>query len=251
MVSQKIVKWNSKISEKEIVQALEDIVDHINALREENIYIGVFCLELISSDEMLSVENSFITRLSSLMKRLNIYIVVDDIMCGIRCGEVFSYMLYQNFKPDFVVIGKTFMFGMVIAINKKNELKSLYKFSGFPECPIDPMLIRKTIEILRVVKKESLLHNARSIGNEMMEHLARLCTQFNMNSEQSQIATFGGVGCMWFTNLDLRWKHGDNVTEDGRLLPYITIDKDDLPKLIRSTGSLKYFVLNNLSATTS
>ena len=244
--NQRKVNQQRKIPERDILQYIDDIKQRILRLKEENIYIGVLSLELLSSDRVLSVDQRFLLLLSVLLKNMNIYLVVDDILSGIRCGEVFSYILFENFKPDFVVIGKAFLFGMIVAINKNKDkelLAGFYKFGGFPTCAIDSMVIRKTIEILNVIKSRRLLNNVKRIGRGLEECLSNMCQQYNEDSLSGQIAIFGGVGCIWFTNLNVVSDAVPNplFSEFGRLLPYITISENILPRILKSSGSLKDF----------
>lgn len=231
-------------------ECLEAIKDQILQLRKRGVQIGVLLIETITSDKMLCISEYFLVALSKLLRELKVFLVVDDIMAGIRCGEVFSHLLYKDFVPDFVLIGKAFLFSMLVAINKHKDkafLLNLYNFAGFPTSPMDSMVIRKSIEICRIIRRKSLLNNIKLIGKEMNEHLLALCKKVNKSNEIYEKAVFGGVGCMWYTNLDLYSENKHFINSHGRLFPHITIDPSIVKILIKTKMNINYLTFNELS----
>ena len=52
--------------------------------------IKVFLIELVSSDTMQLLRGVFLFALGNVLKKLDIFFVVDDIMAGLRCGHHLS-----------------------------------------------------------------------------------------------------------------------------------------------------------------
>ena len=143
------------------------------------------------------------------------------------------------------------MLGMAIAINKtadKKEMKELYCLGGAPTNAMDSLVIRKSMEICWVIKEHRLLLNIKQIGKTMDSLLEGFCKEYNKVSYHFQMAVYGGIGCLWYTNLKLYSNQEEILMEYGRLFPLINIDSKIFISIIKSKNILADFSVEEQSS---
>ena len=94
--------------------------------------IKVFLIELVSSDTMQLLRGVFLFALGNVLKKLDLLLVVDDIMAGLRCGHHLSVQLYGDsdnwpITPDLVCLGKAYGSGALIALFQSKSLSPFQK----------------------------------------------------------------------------------------------------------------------------
>jgi ornithine--oxo-acid transaminase len=122
----------------------------------------------------------YLKTVSEICKRNNVLLITDEIQCGLgRSGKLFAFM-YENIKPDVVIIGKALSGGCypVSAVLSGKEILGVFKpgdhGSTFGGNPLAAAVAR---ESLKVLIEEKLIENSFEMGNYFIDELKKINSQ--------------------------------------------------------------------------
>ena len=103
----------------------------------------------------------FLYNLRRLADRLNMLVVLDDTLMSVRCGRIFSHLLYgvAVFEPDFIVVGKCWQLSALLWV-KRSQL-SADRGSSPRNAPIDA----PDFQLVRRNHRSAREGNVRSFQN--------------------------------------------------------------------------------------
>ncbi len=111
----------------------------------------------------------------------NVLLILDEIQSGLgRCGKLFAYM-YEDVRPDVLVIGKALSGGYypVSAVLSSAEILGVFKpgdhgstFGG------NPLACAVARTALRVLKEEKLVERSEELGKYFIQRLKSLRSSF-------------------------------------------------------------------------
>jgi 4-aminobutyrate aminotransferase-like enzyme len=104
------------------VTALETIAAYINQSRNTNSPIGLLLVEPITSTNLLGLSSVFLSELRKLCSKFSIYLASDEILTGLKTWSPFVSLLYNDFAPDFITFGKSFLMCGILALDKSPEI---------------------------------------------------------------------------------------------------------------------------------
>jgi ornithine--oxo-acid transaminase len=114
---------------------------------------------------------------SEICKKNNVLLIADEIQCGLgRSGKLFAFM-YEEIKPDVVIIGKALSGGCypVSAVLSSKEILGVFKpgdhGSTFGGNPLAAAVAR---ESLKVLVEEKLIEKSFEMGNYFIEELRKI-----------------------------------------------------------------------------
>lgn len=119
-------------------------------------------------------ETEFMQQLDSLCKKHNVPLILDEIQSGYgRTGQFFAHQI-ADIKPDLITMAKSMGNGFPIGgllISPKFEAKKGMLGTTFGG---NHLACAAAIAVLNVMKEESLIENATSIGNYLKEKLLNI-----------------------------------------------------------------------------
>jgi len=114
---------------------------------------------------------------SEICRKNNVLLIADEIQCGLgRSGKLFAFM-YDNIKPDLVIIGKALSGGCypVSAVLSDEEILGVFKpgdhGSTFGGNPLGAAVAR---ESLKVLVEENLIANSYEMGEYFRTELKKI-----------------------------------------------------------------------------
>ena len=114
---------------------------------------------------------------SEICRKNNVLLIADEIQCGLgRSGKLFAFM-YDNIKPDLVIIGKALSGGCypVSAVLSDEEILCVFKpgdhGSTFGGNPLGAAVAR---ESLKVLVEENLIANSYEMGEYFRTELKKI-----------------------------------------------------------------------------
>jgi ornithine--oxo-acid transaminase len=118
--------------------------------------------------------DGYLSEVSKICKENNILFIADEIQSGLgRSGKLFAFM-YDNIRPDAVIIGKALSGGCypVSAVLSSKEILGVFKpgdhGSTFGGNPLGAAVAR---ESLKVLVEENLIENSFQLGNYFVKKL--------------------------------------------------------------------------------
>ena len=228
-----IEKWSSE-SDLEVSEekCLSQIKIKIETAQEFGCPISVFLLELVTSDTMLCLRGQFLNKLSVLLNEHGIYLAVDDVMAGLRCGYPLSIQMYGKpdnwpITPQLVTIGKAFGTSALLSLNVPRELKDKIKtLRGCVTNQFCELQLCRLQEHLRVTAQHEIMNHIRSMPNIINRHFQ----DFLRQHEQSFVS---GIGAMHFTNMKFDSRYIDGgLIQFHRLLPPLNASDKDFKDLV-------------------
>ena len=161
--------------------AIEEVI-----LREGADTIIGLCLEPVTAGGgVITPPEGYWERVQEICKKYDIYLHIDEVVCGVgRTGVWFGYQNY-GVKPDFVTMAKGVASGYaaisccvtteeVFDMFKDDTSDSMNYFrsiSTFGGCTAGPAA---ALENMRIIEDEGLLQNTLDMGAHMMDNLGAL-----------------------------------------------------------------------------
>lgn len=179
--------------------------------------------------------DGYLEEIGNICKENNVLLVFDEIQAGLgRSGKLFAY-LYENVKPDGVIIGKALSGGFypVSAFLASKEVLGVFgpgdhgsTFGG------NPLGAAVAIAALEVIETENLIEKSFELGNYFMQRLNEI--------KSDKIAEIRGKG-LWI-GLELNEaarKYCEALMAEGilckethenviRIAPPLVITKDEI-----------------------
>ena len=135
---------------------------HIGTLKTqlESQKIGVLMFEIFTADGVRGHTASFLRELRKLCSKLRVLLVLDDTMMSMRCGALFSYLLYKDLcVPDYIIVGKPWLSSMLITTHTQGVTPHPHRTAG----TVYPAM-RKTLHLDR---KSTRLNSSHSSVSRM------------------------------------------------------------------------------------
>lgn len=212
---------------------LNDLAPWEAELRKGNVCAVILeCIQGVGGIRLATPE--FAQGLQSLCRQYGTVLICDEIQCGYgRSGRFFAHQ-WLGIAPDIITcakgIGNGFPMGAVLI---SPAFQPVYgqlgtTFGG------NHLACTAALTVLDVLEQESLVENARQVGDFLMERLRELGTS------QPHIKDVRGRGLMIGIELDVPYKEvrsrllfqehcftGCSGTNVIRLLPPLTLTRDD------------------------
>ncbi len=222
-----------------------DLSAVISALTEKTVAI---MLELVQGEGGINVaDKEFIKQLRQLCDEKKLLLIIDEVQTGIgRTGKMFCFKHY-GIKPDIVTLAKAlgggFPIGMMIV--RKEIADTLGPGMHASTFGGGPVVAKAALAVLKAIKNENLLENAKKMGEYLFAGLNKL------KEESSLIKEVRGIGLMVGVELKSEGKvivekcleKGllINCTHDTvlRLMPALNVTKKEIDKAI---GILKSII---------
>jgi Aminotransferase class-III len=174
--------------------------------------ISIFLLEVFTHDTLLGWSHALLGKVFDWCQEEDILLVVDDTMMSVRCGKLFSFEYYSDvFRPDFVIVGKVWLLGMLWAVSERAlEDPTIKEINGVVTAAADPIVFRKIRRFAEVIETERVLDSVWRVGQEVYDHLKKEAEKVGHLLKKKQTrkrkrepveATIRGLGCIWYTNL--------------------------------------------------
>ncbi len=139
----------------------------------------------------------FLLELRKLCSSYKKYLIVDEVLTGLRTGKMFAFLHYQDFQPDFIVIGKAFGVAAVIACGEF-LIQSLSKNISDTTIAVDHSMLFRSLQILKRIHSDSLLEQSKETGKAFLDLLRKKDTLIaNQNENRSR-----GIGSLLFSKAD-------------------------------------------------
>jgi len=202
--------------------------------------VGIM-LELIQGEGGINVATKdFVSGLKELCEKKNLLLIVDEVQTGIgRTGPLFCFQNY-GITPDIMTLAKALGGGLPIGVMVvKKEIADILgpgthasTFGG------SPLVSAAALAVLKSIKKEKLLKNAKEMGGYLFSRLNTLKTKYPVIKE------IRGMGLMAGVDLNVEGKQivekclGKglliNCTHDTvlRIMPALNVTKKEIDKAI-------------------
>ncbi|MBU2102735.1 MAG: aspartate aminotransferase family protein [Candidatus Omnitrophota bacterium] len=203
--------------------------------------VGVL-LELIQGEGGINIASKeYVKKLYAYCRHHKLLFMVDEVQTGMgRTGKLFAYQHY-GITPDIMILSKGLGAGVPIsALVVNTEIADIIKpgmhastFGG------SPLVTHVGNEVFKIIKKERLLDNTRSMGTYLAQAFQAMRRKFSF------IRDVRGVGLMIGVDLTcasypvfmecLKNKLIVNSTHDTvlRIMPALTVTKRELDTGIR------------------
>jgi acetylornithine/N-succinyldiaminopimelate aminotransferase len=202
--------------------------------------VGIM-LELIQGEGGINVATKdFVSGLKELCEKKNLLLIVDEVQTGIgRTGPLFCFQNY-GITPDIMTLAKALGGGLPIGVMVvKKEIADILgpgthasTFGG------SPLVSAAALAVLKSIKKEKLLKNAKEMGGYLFSRLNTLKTKYPVIKE------IRGMGLMVGVDLNTEGKRIVekclekglliNCTHDTvlRIMPALNVTKKEIDKAI-------------------
>ncbi len=118
--------------------------------------------------------NLFLKELSSLSKKYNVPLILDEIQSGFgRSGKFFAFQ-YSNIKPDIITMAKGMGNGFPVGgVLFKNHIKPAFGLAG-TTFGGNHLACTASLAVLEVLENEKLIKNAEQLGAYLKSQLTKL-----------------------------------------------------------------------------
>jgi len=190
--------------------------------------VGVVLVEFFVARTGMRMSDAMLLRIQHLCQRHDVYLVLDDTMMSLRCGRLFSFEYLDGFLPDFVILGKHWLVGLLLRIlppgPSRDHCIDLRYLCGLPTCAADPCEVLRSIHIAKLVKKHNILASCVRIGSTVRRIVE---------------AEFGGapgfvihqIGSFIYTNARFGRLSTVNI-EYNRLLPHFLMTDSEIKETL-------------------
>ncbi len=174
-------QWDVENYGERAADAIEEVI-----LREGADTIGALVLEPVTAGGGVIVPpTGYWERVQEICKKYDIFLHIDEVVCGVgRTGTWFGYQNY-GIKPDFVTMAKGVASGYA-AISCTVTTEAVFEM--FKTDPGDPMSYFRDIstfggctagpaaalENMRIIEDEGLLENTLKMGDRVLSNLRAL-----------------------------------------------------------------------------
>ena len=202
--------------------------------------VGIM-LELVQGEGGINVATKdFVSGLKELCEKKDLLLIVDEVQTGIgRTGSLFCFQNY-GITPDIMTLAKALGGGLPIGVMVvKKEIADILgpgthasTFGG------SPLVCKAALAVLKSIKKEKLLKNAKEMGGYLFSRLNTLKTKYPVIKE------IRGMGLMVGVDLNVEGKQIVekclekglliNCTHDTvlRIMPTLNVTKKEVDKAI-------------------
>ncbi|MDD3988067.1 MAG: aspartate aminotransferase family protein [Candidatus Omnitrophica bacterium] len=153
-------------------------------------------LELIQGEGGINVaDKDFVLALRKICDEKNLLLIVDEVQTGIgRSGKLFCYQNY-GIIPDIMTLAKALGAGLPIGcmLVKKDIADTLTAGMHASTFGGGPVISRAALAVLKAVKKEKLLANARKMGEYLFLLLNALEDRYDVIKEVRGMGLMAGV----------------------------------------------------------
>lgn len=173
-------QWDVEDYGRRAADAIEEVI-----LREGPDTVGLLCLEPVTAGGGVIVPPAgYWERVREICAKYEIFLHIDEVVCGI--GRTGTWFGYQNFgvKPDFVTMAKGVASGYA-AISCTVTTEAVFEMfkdpadpmahfrdiSTFGGCTSGPVA---ALENMRIIEEEGLLDNCRAMGARLTANLEAL-----------------------------------------------------------------------------
>lgn len=153
-------------------------------------------LELIQGEGGVNIASKeYVVKLKEFCKEHDLLFIADEVQTGMaRTGKLFGYQNY-DITPDAFILSKGLGAGVpVSAFVVKKEIADLFKpglhastFGG------SPLVMKTTLEVFKVIKKEKILKNAKNMGEYLAGKLIKMKDKFGFIKEVRSVGLMTGV----------------------------------------------------------
>lgn len=191
----------------------------------------MICDTIFSSDGVFSDPPGFLAEAAHAVREAGGLFVADEVQPGFgRTGEAMWGFERHGVVPDIVTMGKPMGNGHPIAgVIAQPEIMDEFgtKARYFNTFGGNPVSCAAGLAVLRVIQRDGLVHNARTVGNYLREGLRRLA------AEDQRIGDIRGAGL--FTGVEII-TDGASKRPDGNLALRLVNDLRRNRVLISAAG---------------
>lgn len=189
---------------------------------------------------VIPATRKYLKKIRALCDKKGILLIFDEVQCGMgRCGSLFAHQMY-GVTPDIMTIAKALGNGLPIgAMLATNEASSGFDFGSHATTfGGTPLVAAAALEVIKIISKESFLHQVYTKGLYFKEKLS------NLKEKHPQILALRGKGLLlglelqsdasFFVNELMKKGFITNAIQDNvlRLSPPLIISKAHINKFI-------------------
>ena len=233
----------AKAKEREAIGFIKKAVD------SDDPPIGAILMEpVLGSNKAQVFRPTFLVKLRKLADELGVPIVADEILTGGgRTGQFFGYQLYGSaqqpkFEPDFVTFGKALQ---IAGIAKVARSKS--SLADMPNSTLtlayDPLAMLRSIQVIKRIAQGDLIANSERVGAYFLQKLRKYLRQQGVSTLPAREAVRGQGLLIYAPNVLVT---GDTDIGRpgvrhamGRVMPYLTISKEEVDRVIESDRKIR------------
>lgn len=193
-------QWDVENYGERAADAIEEVILH-----EGPDTIGALCLEPITAGGGIIVPpEGYWPRVQEICRKYDIFLHVDEVVCGIcRTGRWFGYQHF-GIKPDFVTMAKGVASGYaaISCVATTNRIFDLFKddpadplsyfrdVSTFGGCTAGPIA---ALENMNIIEREGLLDNTVAMGQRLRGNLDALKAKHDVIGDVRGLGLLQGV----------------------------------------------------------
>ena len=148
--------------------------------------VSAILLETVQGEGgIYPVSEAFWNRARAIATEHGALVISDEIQCGLgRTGKYFAYQRFSS-KPDIALVAKPLAGGLPLGAILTTEAIASRVSPGMHGTTFGggPLACAVAHEFLRVIEEEELLENVRIRGEELLEGLTKLGSQFDFIRE--------------------------------------------------------------------